>query len=129
MDNDVFYKFINDLFKERIEVMKSKGIEYTKGNKDKLANFKEIAQLLGLTPLQVWSVYFFKHIASILNYVREGKVHSEPIRSRFVDAINYLELGLALIEEVKDYQPEIAKLQTKLIKDICSPKEIFEEET
>lgn len=75
-----------------------KGPDYCHG-KDRLENFKETAREWGLDPVEVWGIYFGKHIAAIRKYVKDRKVSSEPIRSRFMDARNYLDLGLALIEE------------------------------
>ena len=95
-----FKVFLTQMEAEEHEIMYTKGTEYTLGSDDKLANFKNVASTTGLTPLQVWSVYFQKHIASILNYVKDGKIYSEPIRGRFQDARNYLALGIALIDEL-----------------------------
>ena len=76
----------------------TKGNDYA-CNEDRLSNFKQLAEFLGLSPLQVWAVYTFKHILAISQYVREGQVESEPIEERIADARNYLVLGLALIKE------------------------------
>ena len=65
------------------------------------AGFKQGAIRIGLTPLQVWAIYFYKHIAAIETYVKNGSVSSEPIEGRIADAINYLILLRALIEETK----------------------------
>lgn len=86
---------------ECAETLGCKGVEYG-GRGDRLANFKGEAAQLGLKPEQIWAVYFMKHIRSIMSYVREGKVFSEAIRSRFMDARNYIDLGLALVEEPRD---------------------------
>jgi hypothetical protein len=100
MNHKDFEKLFKDLVEKETALMKSKGEEYCKGNPDRLHNFKDIAQDLGLDPLQIWAVYFKKHIDSILSYIKNGGVKSnESIQSRFYDARNYLALGLALIEE------------------------------
>lgn len=75
-----------------------KGKDYA-GDDDALRNFKEVATRTGQTPFQVWSVYFNKQIMAIETFVRDGAVQSESPISRFHDAINYLYLGLGLIEE------------------------------
>jgi hypothetical protein len=79
-------------------ILRVKGNDYASGD-DRLANFKRLAARLGLSPIQVWAVYFVKPIDAILEYAKAGKVSSEPIRGRFAVARNYLDLGLALIEE------------------------------
>ena len=48
-------------------ILLSKGNDYTEGgergddSEDRLWNFKEVAKRFGLTPLQVWAVYWTKH--------------------------------------------------------------------
>ena len=64
-----------------------------------MANFKLVARNTGLTPLQVWSVYFHKHIDSIMTFVKKGELKSESIDSRIHDSINYLLLLNGLIKE------------------------------
>lgn len=81
------------------ELLISKGHDYTDGE-DRLSNFKEIARDTGVTPLQVWYVYFSKHISAIKTFMRSNKLESESIDSRFFDAINYLILGYALMKEM-----------------------------
>jgi len=74
--------------------------EYTEGHSDVLNNFKVVATELGLTPIQVWYVYFRKHVASIGQYAKKPDAGmSEPIQGRIMDALNYLELLNALIED------------------------------
>jgi hypothetical protein len=82
------------------EVLQTKGQDYS--GDDRLGNFRRLAERLGLTPLQIWAVYFTKHIDAIMTFARTGRVASEPIRGRFADARNYLDLGLAMIEEAQD---------------------------
>jgi hypothetical protein len=83
-------------------ILKSKGDDYTidQADADRLFNFKEIAALVGITPQQVWAVYFLKHVFSILAYIK-GKKESEPIQGRKDDSVNYLHLfeGLVLEDE------------------------------
>jgi len=111
-----FDMFLSQLLADCQCVLESKGADYA-SKADRLDNFKQAANDVGLAPLEVWSVYFLKHIAAIKAYLRDGEVQSEPIRQRFIDAINYLILGLALIEEkqapdVQSKLPEV-NLATK----------------
>ncbi len=102
MTNNDFYQLLKQMNEEEEKTMVSKGKEYTIGSDDKLANFKQVAKDTGLTPMQVWAVYFLKHIASICNYVKDGREASnEPISGRIMDARNYLALLRGLIEEDK----------------------------
>jgi hypothetical protein len=80
-------------------IVDKKRPDYTIGNKDVLKNFKSVGERLGLTPLQVWGIYFLKHIDAISSFAKGNKNPSEPIEMRFADALNYLFLGMALIEE------------------------------
>lgn len=100
MTNKDFYEMVNESFNSRLEIMKAKGKEYTIGSDDKLQNFKDVARQLGLRPMQVWDVYFSKHIASIHNYVKDGiEASNESIEGRIMDAQNYLDLFQALVIE------------------------------
>ena len=80
-------------------LLKLKGADYTGGNADRLNNFKDSAKLLDIDPETVWAIYFMKHIAAIMTYVKDGKVQSEKIEGRIDDAINYLYLLEGLIED------------------------------
>ena len=89
---------IAEFSKERYEIQKSKGEAYS-GKDDALDNFKRNAKNLGVSPLVVWNIYFSKHLDAIDSFIRGEYSDSEPIRGRFMDAINYLELGYGLIED------------------------------
>lgn len=85
-----------------------KGGEYSKDT-DRLANFRAAANDLNLPMEVVWLIYFNKHIDAIKTYVRDlahdkSRPRSEPIEGRFHDAIVYLTLGLAIIDEKKRYE-------------------------
>ena len=77
----------------------SKGREYA-NSCDQLANFKRLSAQLGLTKEQVVMVYLAKHLDSIHSYVRNPDQDlSEPIQGRIHDAILYLVLLKACIDE------------------------------
>ena len=105
MNAQEFSQFLDNLIDAEKKIMVDKGNDYTKANEgaeeDRLYNFKDVAARTGLTPIQVWGIYFTKQINAIEKYIRTGKVASEPIEERFKDARNYLALGLALIQEEK----------------------------
>ena len=125
MNQEDFSKLIHATQKATADLLIRKGAEYA-SDLDRLDNFKKNAALLGLTPLQVWSVYAFKHVDAVQSYMR--KIHdkslnhagngtlrdnsfsvdnklSEPIDGRFHDIINYMYLGLALLEDIKNSNP------------------------
>lgn len=81
-----------------VSMTSTKGHEYANSD-DRLANFKEVAAEIGITPEQVLLVYLKKHMRSVDAYCKNGKVFSEPIKGRIIDAILYLELLAALIED------------------------------
>ena len=78
--------------------MDAKQPEYTNKNIDVLNNFKQTSKIIGIEPMQVWAVFFNKHIQAILTHSGDPNMHqAEPIESRYCDAINYLFLGFSLI--------------------------------
>jgi hypothetical protein len=85
-----------------IETAKRPG--YTLGNDDVLKNFKAVAARAGITPEQAWAVYFLKHIDAITAVMtRPDLPVSEAPLGRFSDAINYLKLGWALLQESQSH--------------------------
>lgn len=63
-----------------------------------LGNFYRAAEATGCTPLQVWLVYFMKHVEAAKAFARTGAA-PEPIRGRLIDIANYAFLGSLLAEE------------------------------
>ena len=119
-----FNKFIRKFHKSQEKLLITKGHDYTQGSDDRLLNFKEVAQLTGMTPIQVWGIYWLKHVFAICTYIKFGKVSSEAIEGRFLDEANYNLLGLALIDESsktrksskKITKAHLSKLQKKQAK-------------
>lgn len=91
-------------FEEVRNLSQIKGVDYSDGQ-DALYNFKSNAERLGLTKYQVWLVYFMKHIDAICSAVRRNPEsphgESEPIMSRVNDALTYLTIFAAMLEEDK----------------------------
>ena len=83
-----------------------KGADYTrgKGDLDRTDNFKMAADNNGITPLQAWGVYFYKHVSAVWRFLKDGKVESEPIEGRIHDVINYSILLLLLVKEMRSGQ-------------------------
>jgi hypothetical protein len=95
-------QLIEDFRKRQDELLQTKGNDYTMANEDRCHNFKEVAAFVGITPMQAWAVYYLKHVFAICTQVKYGKVQSEDIYERFIDANNYSYLGLALLEDQKN---------------------------
>jgi cyclopropane fatty-acyl-phospholipid synthase-like methyltransferase len=98
MTRDDFIALLQSEFEKIVQINRIKGHDYA-GEDDALSNFKRNADRLGLTSIQVWAVYFHKHLDAIETFVREGGVASEPIEGRIQDAILYLFLLRGLIED------------------------------
>lgn len=82
------------------EIETSKRPGYTVGSVDVLANFKNVANRAGISVGQAWLVYFLKHIDAITTIMsRPDLPVSEAPPGRFADAVNYLRLGYAILQE------------------------------
>jgi len=99
MENKEFEELVGRARERQNKILRVKGKDYTAGDPDRLANFKELAKELGVHPRVVWWIYFRKHISAIMAWIRTGKVESEGLEGRFDDAINYLYLGEAVFKE------------------------------
>jgi len=100
MTNYEFETLVTDFRSQQDQLIASKGHDYTIANEDRLYNFKAVAELLGITPLQVLGAYWLKHILAIITYINKGRLEAdEGIEGRFLDSANYGLLGLALIKE------------------------------
>jgi hypothetical protein len=101
MDRDTFVDFRDHHFDLIKGISSTKGADYA-GDVDALSNFKEAARELDVSPNTIWFVYFHKHWSAIRTFLQKGDVASEPIEGRIHDAILYLFLLLALIEDEKE---------------------------
>ena len=95
---------VKELYNEAETIMLAKGKSYAGTGQDSLANFKRNADRLGLTPFQVWAVYFNKHIDSINSAIQgnPGKPvdFSESLRGRILDVINYATILECLLQDI-----------------------------
>lgn len=87
-----------EIFAKCVEMKTSKGVEYANSD-ERFGNFNRLAERLGVSRNQVLYVYLTKHMDAIESYIRFGKVKSEPIEGRIVDAITYLTLLAGMIRE------------------------------
>lgn len=107
MVEETFERLNDEVFASVKHILKGKGTEY-RTNNDVTSNFKSNAEELGLTKYQVWSVYFTKHIKSIMSSIKSSPSNpsnavksNETLDSRIVDAIAYLLLLNAMLESDK----------------------------
>ena len=96
-----FEEFALDLQKDAFKVLTGKGKDYARDN-SAFHNFETTAEFLGLRREEVLAAHLYKHFAAIFAYIREGKVETEPIRGRIIDAQNYLTFLAAMTEEKSD---------------------------
>lgn len=83
-----------------LDIQVAKRPAYTGGNVDVLHNFKTVAARVGVTPQQVWAVYWLKHVDAILSAMaRPDLPQAEAVIGRFADSRNYEDLGWALFKE------------------------------
>lgn len=109
MTNKEFKRFVSGFRKAQDKLILSKGHDYTQGNPDRLHNFKEVARLTGLSPIQVWSVYWLKHVFAICTFINKGFLKSEGLDERFLDEANYNLLGKAILKDESKRNRKIPK--------------------
>lgn len=99
MNGSEFDALVDEARRRQDAILKTKGSDYTRHEEDRLSNFKRSAAAIGLTPLQVWAIFFNKHHDAIMAFIKTGKTESEGIEGRIDDCINYLYLLEAIIKE------------------------------
>jgi len=100
MNQKEFQETRNYILEKAQDIMDVKQPEYTNKSIDVLNNFKSTAKSIGIQPMEVWAVFFNKHIQAILSHAGDPNMHqAEPIDSRYADALNYLFLGFAMLVE------------------------------
>lgn len=103
-----YKKWRDNFILQTLNLSDKKRIEYCNGNQDVdvHTNFKVIGEKLGLTPMQVLSVYLNKHIESLSSFFKTGITYSdETIESRVSDIINYLLLAMSMKND-QDWENE-----------------------
>ena len=93
---------IDEFLDECFDTMAKKGKDYTIGSVDRLANFKNVGEFVDIHMSKVFAVYFYKHIAAIFSYIKNGgQTESEPIEGRIKDCIVYLLLFYKMVKEMQ----------------------------
>ena len=73
--------------------------EYAHDKDNVFANFDRVGSLLSITSEKTLMVYLLKHIDGITAYLSGHKSQREDVRGRIKDAIVYLMLLWAMVEE------------------------------
>lgn len=101
-------KIAAEIFENCLDILRKKGADYSSLS-DSLSNFKEGGAMIGRTKYEVWAIYFFKHVKSILNSIKSNpkapQTESEPLRGRIEDIINYSVIFAALLREDELEEP------------------------
>lgn len=114
-----------DLRREADTIASMKRPDYTIGATDVLANFKNAARMAGITPMQAWLVHVEKQLSAVTRHIlNPDKPISEPIKSRFCDLHNYLDLGYALMLDTI-YREGARVLWTEQPLTATAPKDVF----
>jgi hypothetical protein len=111
MTSEEFEKLKAGLHLAASNIANAKRPGYTQGNSDVLRNFKRVADAVpcecpncghgfNLNAGQVWAVYFLKHVDALVSgSARPNLAQAEPLEGRAADALNYVDLGFAIVEE------------------------------
>ena len=78
--------------------------EYAHDEKNVFANFERVANLLGVNREKVLMTYLLKHIDGIAAYANGHKSQREDITGRITDAIVYLCLLWAMVDEGREHE-------------------------
>lgn len=109
MNKTEFLQILTSGHDRMVGLTRSKGEEYSSSD-DQLGNFRRLAEQTGLTMPQVWLVLFTKHLDAIRTWIKDEatgtkRERSEPIEGRIEDAILYLYLLRAVVEDGKPLEP------------------------
>ena len=100
MELNEHLQHVEKLFNSCKDIAAAKGKDYTNGNADVLAFFKDSMDKLCVDPKKSCWIMMNKHYQAITAYVRTGgQSESEPISERIKDMINFLTLLNSLIVE------------------------------
>jgi len=117
MNIEEYTQLRDELTDHRLTLSASKREDYTRGDEDVLANFKNVAKSTGLRPDQVLLVYAQKQFDAVANYVKTGgQSESEPIKERISDVLNYMELLWGLINDPEEQQINFTNITIDPIK-------------
>lgn len=94
------------MHRDELDLLRNKGVEYSRGSPDAQANFRETANFLHISPELALSVGLYKQLSAIFYAVgdkTETVAPTETIESRILDARLYLfHLSCLLKERSED---------------------------
>ncbi len=107
MDQTTFENLVREIEKESERTLELKKTHYAK-EEDRLQNFKQVGDFLGVSASKVCLCYLLKHIQALQQAIEEGKIEwslgtaqEEKHKQRIIDSHNYiLLLGGCMYEEV-----------------------------
>lgn len=103
MKSEKFSELVRKIHEKELKILDSKGIEYSEGLDDRLSNFKFVGEMLDIDPKKVLLIYMYKHVSSLISFVKTNKTFSdEPIEERLFDIRNYCALMNGLIEDERE---------------------------
>ena len=90
---------MNSIWKQIQQTRDDGQKEYAHDKDNVFANFDRVGSLLSITSEKTLMVYLLKHIDGITAYLAGHKSQREDVRGRIKDAIVYLILLWAMVEE------------------------------
>jgi len=101
MTNDKFIRFAKEKFDKQLQILGSKGAEYSQGVDDRFLNFKMAGAIQGMSAREALLGQLSKHLASIIDMIKSPIKPSQMSvwAEKTGDAINYLVLLEAMVNE------------------------------
>ena len=90
---------MNSIWKQVQQTRDDGQKEYAHDNDNVFANFDRVGSLLSITSEKTLMVYLLKHIDGITAHIDGHQSQREDVRGRIKDAIVYLMLLWAMVEE------------------------------
>lgn len=103
MNKDQQIKFFEEYSKKQSETILKKGNDYS--NEDRLSNFKQVAQIIGIDPRQVCLCLIGVKIARLTQLFSGKTPNNESIDDSILDGANYFILLAMLQSEVEPNLP------------------------
>ena len=92
-------KLMNSIWNQVQQTRDEGQKEYAHTDNNVFANFDRVGSLLSISSEKTLMVYLLKHIDGITAYIAGHKSQREDVRGRIKDAIVYLMLLWAMVEE------------------------------
>lgn len=100
MTRDEFLNYIQNVYKEALEIIKRKNQDYAKDS-NPFSNF-DLSRLVGIDPKRAILVRLSDKLSRISNLIdKPPAVVEESCRDTALDAINYLAIFLAYLQSEK----------------------------